>query len=231
MKLKDIKNSFDKREIAPSADSWQRLSQQLDHADKKKKRPFMYWICAAAALIVIALMVSQTSFFTTDHAPEMNSFTTTEKDADTIKSINEDAVVLDKSPIVEETAITNSDTIPELKSAVVISKTKAPKTATPKSQLAIEKITISPVQVSLDAMASNEINNLTLVQETDLLLKEAFAKAESQPIVTKSIKPDQLLRETEWDLEADRRNRVNNGLKSGFGVLKIEAFALIGVDR
>lgn len=230
MKLKNIKDNFDKREIAPSADSWQRLASQLDQADKKKKRPFLYWICAAAAVLVIALMVSQVSLFTTDLTPQIDSITVVEKETYNSESKASDAVVsTEKLPVVKEKTVT--ETSKHLKSAMVASKKRATKTTVQKTPLVIEKIAISPVEVDETAMASNKINNLTLVQETDLLLKEAFAKAESQSIVTKSIDPDQLLRETEWDLEADRRNRLNKGLKSGLGVLKVEAFALIGADR
>ncbi len=59
MKLKNIKNQFDKREIAPSENSWERLAAQLDSVDKKKKRPLVYWISAVAAILIVALMASQ----------------------------------------------------------------------------------------------------------------------------------------------------------------------------
>ncbi len=92
----------------------------------------------------------------------------------------------------------------------------------------INKPMVQPLQITENAIAMNGSNTLTPEQEADLLLKEAFAKAESKTIASQSIKPEQLLRETEWDIESERRNVLNDGLKSGLDILKNEAFALIG---
>ncbi|MDP5100670.1 MAG: hypothetical protein NWQ09_05025, partial [Nonlabens sp.] len=57
MKLNNIKKSFDERVIAPSPASWDKLAQRLDNEQKTKKRPYLYWLGAVAAAVVIALMI------------------------------------------------------------------------------------------------------------------------------------------------------------------------------
>lgn len=74
---------------------------------------------------------------------------------------------------------------------------------------------------------------ITAQQEAGALLNSLLGTSEFETteVATHSIKPEQLLRETEWDLEAERRDRVNRGINQGLGILKNEAFALIGVDQ
>ncbi|MEP2970208.1 MAG: hypothetical protein ABJO82_11775, partial [Nonlabens ulvanivorans] len=58
MKLNNIKNTFEKREIKPSAGSWDVLSARLDEDDKKSKKPVViYWLSAIAAIFIAALLL------------------------------------------------------------------------------------------------------------------------------------------------------------------------------
>lgn len=86
---------------------------------------------------------------------------------------------------------------------------------------------------SLFTIAANQDNMLqnSLDQEMDVLLNEALKK---QTLLKTSIEPQdsyvlQLVRETEWDIQSDRRNKVDIFIFDQLGKLKTEAYAL--VDR
>jgi transcriptional regulator of met regulon len=247
MKPKYIKQDFNKREIAPSHDSWERLSARLENVDKKKKRPLMYWISAVAAILIVALSASQLLFpvmdgGTVEKVTLVNENNTTDTESKKDPVFKETKEMDLNTPVTQQESFDHQN---DAKSFINPGQKTANKTSftsrvalkgTKQQQVAavsidLKKIAIKTVEMPHDAMAHNGINNLTVVQEVELLLEEAFAKAETKNRVSQSINPEQLLRETEWDIEADRHNRINDGLKSGLGKLKNEAFALIRVRQ
>jgi hypothetical protein len=248
MKHKNIKNQFDKREIAPSGDSWERLSAQLDGADKKKKRPLVYWISAIAAILIVALIANQMLSPSMEKDAIENGTMVNESSKTATDSQINDTVI--ESPVIEnDNSAIAQETIKEeiakdIPTQKLINKTgyrpaqkisnKAVSTAvatahvvTEENKSMLKKSMVQPFEIVQTTVASNNLKSLTVEQEADLLLKEAFAKAELKPIASHSIKPEQLLRETEWDIESERRNRLENTLLDGLGVLKQEAVALI----
>lgn len=73
------------------------------------------------------------------------------------------------------------------------------------------------------------ITKLTAAQEADLLLQRAMATLKTQPtgVASKSIDPKKLLMETQWDIDAEKRNRLENMLLDQFGKLKTQVVTLV----
>ncbi|MEP2969813.1 hypothetical protein, partial [Nonlabens ulvanivorans] len=70
---------------------------------------------------------------------------------------------------------------------------------------------------------------LTAEEEMELLLNKAMGKVEVTEVAVKTINPDKLLRETEWDIESDNRSKLQNSIQGGLNFLRAEAVAI--VDR
>ncbi|WP_194850980.1 hypothetical protein [Nonlabens antarcticus] len=249
MKLNNIKNKFEGREIQPSADSWEKLSQRLDSEKTKSKKPIIFWLGAIAAVLVLGLTMVP-SLFVADSETQA-----------------------DQKIVIEEPAIENSDTetklqkpipvIQDQNNSVAASEGKEPQPATneakpkapkarvvqdpflnQKNEIAFEEVkeqesksAISKPNIIIeDVAAVAQNNNANPISESDALLNKALEniaiknKGQTTGIAankTRSINPQKLLRETEWDLEAQRRNRLENTLLNGLGRLKREAVALI----
>ena len=242
MKLKNIKDSFNEREIQPSAGSWEKLSAQLDGQEKKKKKPYLYWIGAVAALLLIALMVypafNNATIKAGDQTSQMVEVNTTEPE---LQNSSTETIVMD----INKTALSNNEV--EGDEIVVTNvSNKKPTAKAPQKVLNRAVVNSVPVKketsaitamnakgtVMVESIAQNEVAQLTAEQEADLLLNSLLNNNQAKEnVASYTIQPKQLLRETEWDIEADRRNQLNNELKKGLGKLKTEAFALIGVDN
>lgn len=260
MKLKNIKDSFNEREIQPGADSWQKLSAQLDAADKNKKRPYLYWLGAVAAIIIVALMVypainrvdmvetspdsqlvideSSTNSKTDkkdDNSPQIEVAVEVNLNSELREQENSIEKERETAPAVKKTPVT-----PQVKQALAQARSfkrnpvKVNTSTTVSKPLLDDPKPLNKVE-AIDMTANATVENkqpLTADQEAALLLKGLLENSSNgTSVATHSIKPEQLLRETEWDVEADRRNRLNKELKDGLGRLKNEAFALIGVNN
>jgi hypothetical protein len=88
---------------------------------------------------------------------------------------------------------------------------------------------IDPIVANIEAQKNTQA--LTAEEEMELLLKEALKNTSISEIAVKEINVAQLLRETEWDIEADRRIKIDNTIFDQLGKLKSEAFALVGANR
>jgi hypothetical protein len=251
MKLNNIKKSFDQRNLAPSPGSWDKLAQRLDNEQKNKKRPYLYWLGAVAAAVIIALMIIVPVF------------------TNPVDSINDSVVKQDGKPVIEnkvntpkpdtsdENEVVDAKTMQTQENAVAtqptktITSKKSQQTTlqTSNSQLAQseknnqEVKNSKPMQLNTNTnrntavavqeqketgIGSTATTKLTAAQEADLLLERAMKKTQLQTTVTSAkVDPSKLLMETQWDIEADRRNRVENILQDQFGKLKAHAVAII----
>lgn len=249
MKLNNIKKSFDERVIAPSPASWDKLAQRLDNEQKTKKRPYLYWLGAVAAAVVIALMIIVPVF--TNSADSIND-SVVKQDA---KPVIENKVDTPKPDVSYKNNVADVKTKQTQETAVATQPTKTVKSKksqqttlqTANSQLAQseknnqEVENNKAVQVSTNrntAVAVQEqkeiivgsaaTTKLTAAQEADMLLERAMKKTQLQTTVTSAkIDPSKLLMETQWDIEIERHNRLDNMLIDQFGKLKAHAVAII----
>lgn len=260
MKLRDIKDNFNEREIQPGAGSWEKLSAQLDAVESKEKRPYLYWLGAIAAILVVALIaypaisgINSGILGPDNQVVIQESVNVDEAGTEVNKSPKNDVAVEVKSDSEfneqEKSIEKEKEKAPAAKNlpaAIPVKEALAQAHSSERISSKIHKSTASNATLSNDENITSKIETvdistiaqvengqpLTADQEAALLLKSLLENPENKTdVATHYIKPKQLLRETEWDVEADRRNRINKELKDGLGRLKNEAFALIGVNN
>lgn len=250
MKLKNIKNSFNNREIEPSTGAWDQLASRLDQEEKKKKKPFIYWLGAIAAIFILGVIVYP--FINGDSTtPNSNENTIVLEDVNSINETNlknnELAVEsklnleekIENSPVKSVINNTTPTTVSEkrkLKRSSQVANVTKPsenKQSVTKESNIKEIRTNSIIEdSSINPLLSNPITQvgpkkLTTEEEMELLLNEAMQNTPKTVIAAKEYNIDQLVRESEWDLEADKRNKVNSAIFNQLGKLKNEALTLI----
>lgn len=245
MKLNNIKNKFEDREIQPSADAWDRLSTRLDGEENKSKKPLVYWISAVAAIFILGLMIVPTLMNDNEGGLDNAIVIDTPEIEEVIKK--EDTVdqqVMPSSSIIKDEAIvaTKTEKAIDIKEAVTIKKKKpvvpVKVMVNKNSDIALTIISKKPIEIDpiQEAVAQRELPDtivkeaIPVKSEADALLDRALINIKNQSTAVaarREINPQRLLRETEWDLQAQKRNRLENTLLDGLGRLKREAVALI----
>jgi len=259
MKLRDIKDNFNEREIQPGAGSWEKLSAQLDVAEKNRKQPYLYWLGAIAAILILALIaypavsginsetvdphnqvVVQESVNNNEAVTEVNKTPQNEVaiEVELDSELNEQEKSIEKekekAPVAKN--LPASTHVKQALAQTHLSNKMKKDQNSQNSKIEDKELTQSQEAVaiveSLDTSTGSESQTkrlLTPDEEAERLLQQFLNDGtNSTEVVTQSIKSEQLLRETELDIEAERHNRINKGLKDGLGKLKNEAFALIG---
>ncbi|PRP65615.1 hypothetical protein [Nonlabens agnitus] len=247
MKLNDIKNKFDDREIQPSADSWDRLSERLSTVDKKKKQPIVLWLSGIAAILILGLLAAPAIFFNDTIDPTgsevvMEEASTQQKDLEpeamepvpTIKEQPQDAVVItDKDTAVKDEVKTKRVPLESKRLPIQHMKVTDIASIEPKDKVVEQNAIASTTDFNtLETVEQEEASSLN---EVDQLLDNAMKKIALKKQINNSVAasnntsvdPQKLLRETEWDIEAQNRNKLENTLLDGLGRLKREAVALI----
>jgi hypothetical protein len=249
MKLNDIKEKFNQREIQPSAGSWEKLSNRLDAENKPTRKPLVIWFSAIAAVIVLGLTVVPALFFNGDVEPIKNQIVI--EDDSIEKNIEQkDKTEIISNPVqnLEPSIVDNNKEVikTEPKSEIINQNPAAnQKQKNKTTELAIQEpeanlLETDEIETAVAITTPSVVETQTIdpqLSEADILLNAALNKlsAESANLTTtgvagnfaRPINPQKLLRETEWDLEAKSRNRLENTLLDGLGRLKREAVALI----
>ncbi len=253
MKLNNIKESFDNRKIEPSIGAWDTLASRLDQEENKSKKPVILWLSAIAAVLILGVfiypilsseivikkgssnevVIDQTKPTEVIPVNKVNVNPVNDAQVDQLKDFNDlqQAVALSEEKNEKSKSIINNNNSKNIKiedvGAVVpnpevnsaISFTDSPKNSIIEDNSIDPKIIVEVVEVSP--------KKLTAEEEMELLLNQAIENVEAKEYAVKNINIDQLVRETEWDIEADRRNRFNNYLYDQLGKLKKEAVATI----
>ncbi len=249
MKLNNIKNQMNQREIAPSAQAWDKLQARLDEEPASKKT-WIYWVSGIAAAALLGFFLFPMLTTTTTIVEPGNQVVIEENTPQFEIEIFTPEITQEEIAIVEEneevTVTTNSSTATQnkpvvrkavpLKKAIIVATTNNKQHITSKDEF-ITQPTINNTQETV--VASTTITNdrileqpvvkqLTAAQEADLLLQKALGKQpKSDVVASKTVDAKMLLLETEWDVESDRRTRMQNTIQDGLKFLKTEAVALI----
>jgi len=243
MKLKNIKDQMDKREIAPSAGSWDALASRLETEEKKNKKPLIYWLGAIAAVLIAAVLVYPSLNDDTDVANSSENQVVQAEDElqqefnnATLQS-NVDIPISQEPPLVENNTL-EMEKKEAVESKNIILKNEGVTQVSQKVIVRIQRNENEPLpetifktnngnlMTAIDSLTPVE-TPLTTEEEMELLLRQAMNKVEMTEVAVKSINPDQLLRETEWDIESDKRNKLQNSLQNGLNFLKAEAIAIV----
>ncbi|WP_213520536.1 hypothetical protein [Nonlabens sp.] len=259
MKLNNIKDSFENRKIKPSASAWDQLASRLDQEEKKDKKPVIYWLGAIAAALVFGFFLYPLVTNQIDGAEKQSELVIEDKKITWEKSshqnkevIPQDIITKENEIVLEENgntkkSISSEKTSSRKKSNFIDSKEKLSnnKTGTNSARATADVVLTAKDKIKnnyipednsinpaiANAKTQNKAQTLTSDQEMELLLSKALENVRLKEVAGKEINTDRLLRETEWDIEADRRNRVNDIIYDQLGKLKSEAYTLIGGNK
>ncbi len=243
MKLNNIKKSLDQRSIAPRADSWEKLSQRLDEAtvQQPSKKPFTYWIAAVAAVLIIAIMVvaqvSNKVETTNTRVVKQNNVPAVEKSMHApLNEVNSKPQGYQRhttSDTQKSAVAATQNKSQQVQQQPVVIKEELPINNQTNRQQTVQDANNSALTAAIAAQ-ENKVESvpaalkLTAAQEADVLLERAMGSLKtSKKSSTTVVHADRLLQETEWDIEADRRNRIEHMLLDQFGKLKAHATTLV----
>ncbi|UZH56114.1 hypothetical protein JRG66_04405 [Salinimicrobium tongyeongense] len=222
---KNLKKLLDGREIRPSASGWEKLEQRLEH--KKKKRPYLLWISAVAAVATFFFVV-ETYFntpFTSEEpqlveekpAPPVLEEKTLEPEMIQIAAAEENEKAEEEEKASEETPVKNA--IFEAPVAMV-SEAESEVASGNFSEVTEEKKPLKeiyPAEANVE-VAVNENRAAVSDNEVEALLLLATAELKADTVFTVNSKD--LLYQVEYELEQSFRQKVFEVVKEGISRAK-----------
>lgn len=227
---KQLKKQLQDREIKPSEDAWDRISQQLEVSNTLKSKKWQWYAIAAGfiGIIFASMLYLTTRGLSADPDTQVTSVT---KDSIPLnktpeiifeRKIGEDTFVVD-SQVQEEKSIQNTSKqnsdIPA-KDALVSSKNeerKVEKVAVPLST-SKELINAKIVEIVAQVALLEKENSTVTDAEIDSLLRGAQKQIVEDKIfrADKSVGAMALLADVEDELDQSFRDQIFDALKDGF---------------
>lgn len=186
---KDIKDFFQRREIKPSADAWQRMEHLLNEPQAKPKKAYrIYWAVVASVVVLFGL------------------FTLLQKQNKELIEPASNNVYVSKDTLSNKMQQPQNHH-PIVKTAIVPQKTENSK----KQSAIIKKVPAEIVQNNKNQPKEYEVDqpieSYNVIQKSDKL-------TENQPLLTASkveikVNPNKLLQSAEMERQTD--NMISNG--------------------
>ncbi|PIB32804.1 hypothetical protein BFP78_00620 [Gaetbulibacter sp. 5U11] len=225
---KQLKNTLERRTIAPSKKAWSQLDMQLDVQKNRRKFPF-WWFSIAATFLGVFLAI----FIFNDKPDPINVV---------IEDVKNEILLPSKTnQINKQNKVTKIITSPELvvdkvnvkpKNKAVINKNKATiqSVQAEKSNTVLvvndkikseDKVTIASATNS-EKPIDKTSQTTTITSEADLLLKEAYSDVQDNynTYIPEKIDANSLLEDVEMKSEKSLKNRLFHAVKSGYETLK-----------
>mgnify|MGYP003665843967 CR=1 FL=1 len=246
----NLKKTLEAREIQPSYNAWNQLSNSLDIQDKKSSKKYIWFLGIAASIVGLLFVVNTLQPFQEIESIPMPTVVTTDSDKNLkIENISKGTNAVNNT----EVSVTNSEeeNVPLIDPKVT---TDSPKNRTSTSKNTSETRyalvennetqTVSPNNIENlqnGKIESKALNNLTseyvianndginsysnsaLNSEVDALLKQAKSKVSTITTSEKThykINPNSLLEDVETDLEISFRDKVFESIKTNFTIVK-----------
>lgn len=225
---KQLKDTLERRTIAPSKIAWSQLDTKLDNQKNKRKLPF-WWFSIAATFLGVFMAVSifndkpdPINVVVEDVKNEIllpSKINQINKQNKVTKTITSPEVVVDKVNVKpKHEAVTN-------KNKTTIQSVEADKSNT---VLVVNDNTKSEDKVTITSASNSQKPNdkisqtTTITSEADLLLKEAYSDVQNNYTTYKPEKIDanSLLEDVEMKSEKSLKNRLFHAVKSGYETLK-----------
>jgi len=225
---KQLKDTLERRTIAPSKIAWSQLDTQLDVQKNKQKFPF-WWFSIAATFLGVFLAI----FVFNDKPDPINVVIEDVK--------NEILLPSEINQINKQNKVTKIITSPELVVDKVNVKPKN-KAVTNKNKATIQSVQaeksnvvlvvndkIKPEDKPTIASTTNSEKPIdktsqttTITSEADLLLKEAYSDVQDNynTYIPEKIDANSLLEDVEMKSEKSLKNRLFHAVKSGYETLK-----------
>jgi hypothetical protein len=246
----NLKEKLEHRELQPSANAWERLSDRLDENSTKNKSKRFWWIGMAASFIGILLIASflfnangnkNIEPVIVDTEAIQNEETKTEvsesidepdQDVNAIQTSNATKNQVIQTPVKNAIAATSlneeqqkivPDKMNKVKEPIDEVKKEKLVSELPKQNatLAFEDQKVNAVVAEIRAM--QERNDSITEKEIDALLNAAQKEITLNKLyneATKTVDADALLRSVEDDLDHSFRDRVFKLLQSGYEEVK-----------
>ncbi|MBT8324376.1 MAG: hypothetical protein HKN99_12270 [Winogradskyella sp.] len=242
-----MRNTLEKRTIAPSPEAWSKLEYRLNDNNTKKGSKLYWWIGIAASVLII-ITISINSFSSSEKEVELPLVI--EAEPEVLEELNKKTPVQNNKavevvsknpsqqrPVDQETArekVNNEQLKTPMNQSVVQNTTKSTvesnKNTILESTLSLIKDKVSELTVKVDiedtASIIEEIKNKSAVptdKEIDSLLKAA----QKELLIDKTFKEsnrtvnaNSLLRDVEDELEQSFRSKVLEALVSGYETVK-----------
>ena len=233
---KQLKDTLERRTIAPSKTTWSQLDTLLDQRQDKRKVSF-WWLSIAATLVGVCLTV----FIFRNQSNTINEVVEEVKNEINIprkiQAVQPDVIVNKKDAKSDVLNEEQEQQYQVKKNNVVIAQpTKKTVTinvvsenlkpvATEDEAIALNTATnnvVSNVNEEPQSVDTQIIKNKILTNEADLLLDKAYAKVKATNTGYKSEKIDanSLLEEIEMTSEKSLKNRLFHAVKSGYETLR-----------
>ncbi|TVZ27270.1 hypothetical protein JM83_2299 [Gillisia sp. Hel_I_86] len=231
-----IKQQLQAREIAPSAGSWEKLSDKLD-STQEKKRPVAFWMGIAASIIGGILILSLVfNNSTPSGSPKMvdmpkdevkiektpaesskEIFTEVQKEAEQVAiSENTDELAIPKNN--ERTSLVkNRGEIVGLDNKALLKEQKISTSIEPTTDKLLD-LTINDALANVLAQTKN--GETVTDAEVNMLLAEAAAKISQEQYKTDvavgKVNPEELLQDVEFEMDNSFRDKIFEMLKEGY---------------
>ncbi len=226
-----IKKQLDAREIKPSANAWERISEEIETTQPKKKAVLWYTIAAS----IIGVFVSVVFFMNKEDAmntikPVVNKniekkmkevIPKEEKELFDFKEEDKNAVVNvhqeKKSDKIKTVDVEESNQVSKNEKIVIVDSNDLAQIEDLKSsQELLIDLTIKELVAQVDSL---ELNNIAVTDaEVDSLLRKAQDEILEQKLFKNTNKVDAmaLLNEAENELDASFRDQLFDKLKNGY---------------
>lgn len=233
---KHIKREMRSREIKPSANAWERISEQLDHSPEAKNNKFLWYSVAAS---FIGILIISILFFQSENRLIENKVQIV--NTDTNEAIDEQDPKISKEQLNGEIQILEKNKISSTANEIQVSKEDLiEKTIKPKNNDAnlivlnddnVKKVEVNELLETTDKsielkikevlaqVDSIEQNNTALTNaEVDELLRNAQEEILRDKLFKQngSVDATALLTEVENELDQSFRDQIFESLKEGF---------------
>ena len=222
---KQAREQLQKREIKPSADSWERLEQRLD--GKQDEKGFnLWWIGAVAAVAVVFFFLG--TFFGNDEVTQQIPVIVETASEEAQEKLPQENVSTQK----EEIRLASEEVKPEPEKVQKMKQTQQlpqqnsqealavvsekPEMKTPSEETS-EMAFLEPEKIQEQASEEKKIPLEVNDAEIEALLMLASAEIEADPAYAQStVNAKELLNEVEYELEESFRDKVFEVIKDGW---------------
>jgi len=225
---KQLKDTLERRTIAPSKIAWSQLDTQLDVQKNKQKFPF-WWFSIAATFLGVFLAI----FVFNDKPDSINVV---------IEDVKKEILLPSEiNQINKQNKVTKIITSPELvvdkvnvkpKNKAVTNKNKATIQSVQAEKSNVVLVVNDKIKLEDKATIASATNSekpidktsqtTTITSEADLLLKEAYSDVQDNynTYIPEKIDANSLLEDVEMKSEKSLKNRLFHAVKSGYETLK-----------
>lgn len=226
---KHIKKALEQREIQPSAEAWDKLSEQLKGSSKTKKKGFTWYAVAASFIGLLIVSVLLFNGLNKKNAIE-NQVVKKPKKAQEIREQKDTEVVQldtlkalkDNQPVERIVVEATKEIEPILNSEIVLTQDFKDDSSSARYEKSLDNseqiINTKILEIVAQVDELEQLNNSVTEAEVDSLLRQAEQEVLNNKLfhADQSVDAMALLTEVEDELNQSFRDQIFNSLKSGF---------------